>query len=328
MQKVRVALVLCAVLVSAGMLVESAPVIPYNQYGFAYKDGVVLPENSTIYAWIDGVCYANATVKNVSVNGTVVYNYEFIVLGDDVTNDNGTVVNPVKEGGLNEDVIYFTYTTGNTVYFANQTSVFVNGSSVEKNLSFYSTTQKALINEIVAEPGDGGNDYVYLYFPDISSINLQNWKLEKCGNGTYSAWNAVLSTLTTQIYPEGSNYLYVDLGGDILSGTGGSLKLLWYSDAMNTWVCVDRVEWNASTGGTHNYAPSNTIMPDATGATTSGMSMKRVGNPPQDTDNCTADFIVTAATARPPATTELSGMFMVPGVIAALALTEIWIRRK
>ncbi|MEM3738218.1 MAG: hypothetical protein QW204_00520 [Thermoplasmata archaeon] len=275
------------------MGVIGAPVIPYNQYGLAYKEGNLLPSNSTITAWIDGVKYGNA-----SVNATGFY--DLIVPGDNITVINGTIVNPVKEGGIDNDMIYFTYETNGSIYFANQTSVYVNGSSVEKNLTFYATTQKALIYEVVAEPGDGGSDYIYLYFPLISAVNLQDWKLEKCGNGSYSAWSAPLSSLTTQIYPSGSNYLYVDLGGNILSGNGGSLKLLWYSSASSAWLCIDRVEWNATTGGTHNYSPSNTLMEDATGAVTPGMSIKRVGTPPVDTNNCAVDFIVTNATERPP----------------------------
>ncbi|MEM4160995.1 MAG: hypothetical protein QW531_03345 [Thermoplasmata archaeon] len=293
----RVVFGFCVMFLVCAIPAFGAPLTPYNQYGLAYKDGNLLPENSTINAWIDGVKYGNATVNATGF-------YDIIVLGDNITVFNGTMINPIKEGGVDNDLIYFTYETGGNIYFANQTAIYQNGSSVEKNLTFYATTQKALIYEVIAEPGDGGTDYVYLYFPDISGVNLQDWKLEKCGNGTYSEWSATLSTLVTQIYPSGSNYLYVDLGQNILSGTGGSLKLLWYSSSSATWLCIDRVEWNATVNGTHTYSPSNTIMADATGATTQGMSIKRIGTPPMDTDNCAVDFIVTSGTPRPPTTPE------------------------
>lgn len=318
MKLLRVLFVLCVMLLGCSIVANGAPVTPYSQYGIAFKDGNILPQNSTIKAWIDGVKYGETTVNATGF-------YDIVVVGDDITVLNGTEINPVKEGGVDNDMIYFTYETGGNIYFANQTAIYVNGSIVEKNLTFYATIQRALINEVVAEPGDGGTDYVYLYFPDIGNVNLQDWKLEKCGNGTYSAWNATLSSLTTQIYPSGSNYLYVDLGGNILSGSGGSLKLLWYSPASATWLCIDRVEWNASANGTHTYSPSNTIMADATGATTPGMSIKRIGTPPMDTDNCAVDFIVSTATERPPPSLEsFNVLILFPAAIA----TVIVFRRR
>lgn len=313
-------LVLFVMFFVCSMAAAGAPVIPYNQYGFAYKDGNLLPQNSTVNAFIDGVKYG---YTNVNATGF----YDIIVPGDNITIINGTTVNPVKEGGIDNDLIYFTYEVGGSIYFANQTSMYVNGSSVEKNLTFYATTQKALINEVVAEPGDGGNDYVYLYFPDIAGVNLQNWKLEKCGNGSYSAWNATLYSLVTQVYPTGSNFLYVDLGGNILSGNGGSLKLLWYSSSSTTWLCIDRVEWNATTNGNHNYSPSNTIMEDATGATTPGMSIKRIGTPPLDTDNCAVDFIVVNASERPPSTIEHMDMVIILPT-AIITVFVVYTRRR
>ncbi|MCX8173010.1 MAG: hypothetical protein N3F63_00155 [Thermoplasmata archaeon] len=320
MKPSKVLLVLAVMFFVGSVSAVGAPVIPYNQYGLAYKGGTLLPQNSAIKAWIDGVNYGNT-----SVNATGFY--DLIVPGDNITVINGTTVNPVKEGGVDNDLIYFTYEENGSIYFANQTALYVNGSSVEKNLTFYATTQKALINEVVAEPGDGGNDYVYLYFPDIAGVSLQNWKLEKCGNGSYSAWSATLSSLTTQVYPTGSNYLYVDLGGNILSGNGGSLKLLWYSSASTTWLCIDRVEWNATVGGTHTYSPSNTVMPDATGATTSGMAIKRIGTPPVDTDDCAVDFIVTSATGRPPVIQE-HVVLMLPIFPAILITVLATFRRR
>lgn len=319
MKSIRVLLVVSGMFFVFSITVAGAPVIPYNQYGLAYKDGNLLPQNSIINALIDGVKYGNASIN---ITGF----YDLIVPGDNITVINGTTVNPLKEGGLDNDLIYFTYETGGNIYFANQIAVYVNGSSVEKNLTFYATVQKALINEVIAEPGDGGNDYVYLYFPDISTVNLQNWKLEKCGNGSYSAWSATLSSLTTQVYPTGSNYLYVDLGGNILSGNGGSLKLLWYSSYSTTWLCIDRVEWNDTTNGTHNYSPSNTIMSDATGTTTLGMSIKRIGTPPMDTDNCTVDFIVTSATERPPIISEYANILI--SILPAMTIAVFFTLRR
>ena len=305
------------VVLGAATLAGAAPIIPYNQYGLASMNGTNLPESSVIVGWIDGVKYSNTTVNATG-------NYDIIIPGDDITSG---LNNTIKEGGVDGDAIYFTYENAGIVYYANQTSVYVNGSSVELNLTFYESIQKALIYEVVAEPADG-TDYVYLYFPDISSVNYQEWKLERCGNGTYAAWSQILSNLTVAQYPAGSNYLYVDLGGNVLSPNGGDLKLLRYSTSANAWFCVDRVEWNASVNGTHSYVPGNTIMPDASGATTPGMSIKRVGTPPQDTDNCSADFIVTQATERPPFVTEMHLPIMFFILLCATIFCVIKGRRK
>src|SRR5207302_212363 len=106
-----------------------------------------------------------------------------------------------------------------------------------------STPQILKIEGIVTQPAQGGDQFVFLCNPTGSTVSLADYYLERDALGTYH-------------------------GGSI-SLAGDALKLVYRNPggaaapAGGRDVVVDRVELNATSGGTLTWEPGNTIMGDA-----------------------------------------------------------------
>ncbi|MFQ6128296.1 MAG: hypothetical protein ACE5QW_05290, partial [Thermoplasmata archaeon] len=289
--------------------------VPHNLYGHAWDfNGVDLPDGAFVSAWIDGVMYG--------------WNWTFIDWDDpdplnrtskiDIDTPGNQVTIPgdpdtpwVKEGG-DEDVDDIMYVWGDMTNIAvtlgsngtifEQTTVWHTFVSEYIDISIATTQPPAFpkINNIVTQPSDGGTQYIYIYGPQ--GTPMDEYYLEKN--------DGQLQNLGTRIYLSGTisdtEYFYVDLGAiDRLNTTGDELKLVWENPGGpgtpfgGMDVVVDRVEFNASAGGTHYGEPDNTIMADAP-APGLGFEIHRQPSAGDDTNDCSVDFISGFEIGRPP----------------------------
>ncbi|MEE9489065.1 MAG: PKD domain-containing protein [Thermoplasmata archaeon] len=266
-------------------------------------------------SWIDGVMYGwNWTFTDMLdpdiLNRTSKIDID--TAGNQVTKPGDPDTPWVKEGGDHgvDDIMYvWGDMTGTTVALGSPTTIFEQTDVWETIGDFYSnliiapTQPPALpkINNIVTLPGDAGTQYIYIFGPPGTSMD--EFYLEKN--------DGVLHNVATQIFLSGTisetMYFYVDLGvTDYLSPLGDELKLVWENPGGpgtpfgGMDVVVDRVEYNATAGGTHFGEPDNTIMLDAVppGPT---FDIHRTPMPGFDTNDCTADFIAGPEPGRPPA---------------------------
>jgi hypothetical protein len=156
------------------------------------------------------------------------------------------------------------------------------------------------ISQIIPDPTDGlGPDYVLIYTED-PFFSMDDFYLEKNDgvlNGPTQTFTGV-SNATANFYANLTNPA-MDL-----DPCGDELKLVWSNmgpafGGMD--IVVDRVEWNATVGGTHFTEPDNTIMTDAAPPVCSE-SIRRTGTFPvyaDDTNDNAVDFIVDSPWPRP-----------------------------
>ena len=275
---------ICLLLVSALVLTSFAGLVagtlPHERYGQAYIDAAQAPNGYTVTAWIYGTEYeADDTSEG---DGS----YQLYVPLDDL--DDTTI----KTGGANGETIFYMINTGTNKYLANEVSTFESGGIEAADLNFWVTGQPDMdikINEIVLEPADAGNQYVYLYVP--AGATLADWRLE-----THAGVIGSLDALTTAAHPTDAELLYVDLGGAPLGTGPGHLMLSWQASggiAGNNWVTLDRVEY-----GDQAISPDNTIHPEYPTAPGAGEGLVRVTKG-VDTDDSSVDFTIAGETGRP-----------------------------
>ena len=292
--------------------------VPHNLYGHAWDIGDVnFTEGEFMSAWIDGVMYG----WNWTFDDTLDPDYPLGLNWSskyDIDTDGNQVTIPgdpdtpwVKEGGDHniDDIMYVWGDMTETVVSLGSTSTIFEQTTVWKtfvaeyiNLTIAPTQPSALpkINNIVTLPSDAGTQYIYIFGPPGTSMD--EFYLEKN--------DGVLHNVATQILLSGTisetTYFYVDLGAtDYLGPLGDELKLVWENPGgLGTPfggmdVVVDRVEYNATAGGTHFGEPDNTIMPDAI-PPGPGFGISRQPMPGADTNDCLADFGSGAEPGRPP----------------------------
>jgi len=153
------------------------------------------------------------------------------------------------------------------------------------------------INNVTTQSSDGGNQYLYIYGPE--DTDMSNYYLEKNDGKTHGA-----TVNFTGVIPASSLY-YVDLlATDFLDPNGDELKLVWKNSRTafgGNDIVVDRIEFNASTSGTHYGVPDNTrtdyLVEDDATAPSVGEEMYRltIG---QDTNDCLVDFEIQTETGR------------------------------
>ena len=292
--------------------------VPHNLYGHAWDvGGVNYTPGEFMSAWIDGVMYGwNLTFDDILDPEYPVSNWtskiDIDTAGNHVTKPGDPDTPWVKEGGDHniDDIMYVwgdmtetTVTLGSPTTIFEQTTVWQTFGVEYINLSIAPTQPPALpkINNIVTLPNDAGTQYIYIFGPP--GTPMDEFYLEKN--------DGVLHNVATQIFLSGTisetMYFYVDLGAtDYLGPLGDELKLVWENPGGpgtpfgGMDVVVDRVEYNATAGGTHFGEPDNTIMPDANppGPT---FDIHRQPMPGFDTNDCSADFISGFEPGRPPA---------------------------
>ncbi|MFW6038131.1 MAG: InlB B-repeat-containing protein, partial [Candidatus Saliniplasma sp.] len=255
--------------------------LPFERYGQANIDGGTVEDGYTVTSWIDGTQYGD----NETYHGDG--SYRIITDGDDETDTT------VKSGGESGDtIVYRIEDQDGNVYIADETDTFDSGGDTAADLNYASGSQPSTdvkINELVPQPDDAGNQYVYIYDP--VNITLGDWELSD-----HDGFSATLDTLTTH-YFEADNLLYVELDGTEPIGTdAGHLMLSWNPDtsgiADNNMVVMDRVEF-----GNQDTQPQNTTLIDYLGAPAQGQGLVRETDG-VDTDDCDADFTVAAETGR------------------------------
>ena len=89
--------IICLLLANfSTVLAGGPPGLPSSFYGTALVDGVAVPEDTVITAWINGVQYGTGLVKLVESQ----LGYSVDVLADDAST-------PEKEGGVSGDTVVF-----------------------------------------------------------------------------------------------------------------------------------------------------------------------------------------------------------------------------
>jgi len=253
-------------------------ILPHERYGVAYIDGVNSPDDYTVTSWIHGVQFGSTNTFNGDGS------FSIDTYGDDTSDIT------CKYGGLDGDSIVYRINTGENLYIADENNTFNSGGMEYGDLNFYSTDQpssEVKINELVAQPGDSGNQYVYIYDP--VGIDKSRWRLED-----HDGWSAEIDTLTTDY---DGNLLYVDLGStSVLDQDADEIILSWDPLStginQNNWAAMDRVEY-----GYQTTQPDNTTLPDHPSSIGIGQGLARY-SPGVDTNDCQADFILQDETGR------------------------------
>lgn len=119
--KLIIAFILIGLLLSHISIVNAFPPLPSSFWGTVKVNGVNVPPDTVISAWINGVKYAYTTVLEYS--GDTVYSLD--IPGDDLA------TTAVIEGGVPGDTIV--YQIGDLV--ADQTGSWSSGQNVMKNLT-------------------------------------------------------------------------------------------------------------------------------------------------------------------------------------------------
>ena len=280
--KSGVCILLVSALVLTGFAAMVAGTLPHEVWGVAQIDASTADNGDTITAWIDGTQYEAGDVFNGDGS------YQIWVPLDDTGDAT------IKTGGVNGDMVYFMIDNtadGRPNYVASEIATFDSGNIQELNLNFATGVQPPFhkINEIVVDPADAGNQYVYLYVP--GGAVLADWRLE-----THDGVIGTLDTLTVIAHPSDADLVYVDIGVSPLGTTAGHLMLSWQSGsgvAGDNWIALDRVEYGDQAG-----SPGNTIHPEYPTAPGSGEGLVRVTKG-VDTDDSSVDFTIATETGRP-----------------------------
>ena len=284
---------------------EAAPPMPYNLFGIA-RDASFNPLQppTRITGFIDGVDYSNGT-SVYSLSG----NYDMDVYGNWWTNTGQPNTPEVKEGGDIGDQIMVVAgdmtTTGQVFTVLKTWSTGTVDFQPFITLAPGPANQPVLLKiaRIVTRPADAGTQYVYICNPTSQRVDASFYTLERDSPGMFNGPTHAISG----VIPPGG-LLYVDenawVGGGPPNVNGDNLKLVWTNNGSafgTSNVVIDRVEFNATSGGTLFWEPGNTIMSDAA-APALGREIRRTfacG----DTNNNAVDFTDAPETGRPSSNT-------------------------
>lgn len=245
--------------------VAAPPPIPMRVQGQALdRGGSPLPFNTPIRTFVDGVGYSN---ESRVYNGAG--SYAVLIGGNSKANPDISDTPNVQEGANLGDLVIFAagdFTTSADVF--REVVPWSPGAvqSLNLNLGSDATTPRPIkIGGIVAQPARGGDQFVLVCNPTASSVSLADYFLEGNAPGTYHGRNL---SLTGALPPMTSTQ--VSLGSPIwLAPRGDALKLVYrnprgpLASAGGMDIVVDRVEFNATNGGTLMWEPGNTILGDA-----------------------------------------------------------------
>jgi len=255
---------LCAILILAEPIVAPPP-IPMRTEGHALDaTGAPLPSGSPIHTFVDGVDYSNASRVQDAAGSFVV-----LTAGNSKTNANVSDTPTRQEGANLGDVVIYAsgvFTSFTPVF--RDVDVWTPGGMTTKDLtlgSSASTPQPLKIQGLVTLPARGGDQFVFLCNPTSSAVSLADFSLERDALGTYRGpridlANGIAAGATIRVNLTSPSWLIPS--GDALKlvyrNPGGSSATAGGRDLV-----VDRVEFNATRGGTLNWEPANTIMGDA-----------------------------------------------------------------
>ncbi|MEE9223591.1 MAG: hypothetical protein V3U51_02460 [Thermoplasmata archaeon] len=297
--------------------------IPHNSWGHPFDEtGAIFGIDEKLTSWVDGVEYgSNLTFTS----GPDVW-FNIDTAGDWMTGPGDPNTPWRKEGGnLGDPIMYVWGDVTNIKLDPGGDGILDYGVFEEYDLwwttavNYTDLNLTALadqpplfpkISQIIPEPADGLADYVLIYTED-PFFPMDQFYLEKNDGSLYGP----IQTLTG--VSNATAYFYASLKDIDLDGCGDELKLVWNNTGPGFGgndIIVDRVEWNATSGGTHYDEPDNTIMTDAQtpACGASNFALRRKGTFPiydQDTNDNTNDFVIDTpwprAAINPPSITIL-----------------------
>lgn len=252
-------------LLASTIPVAAPPPIPMRTDGRAFdRSASALPPSTPIRTFVDGVGYSNASAVRDGIGS-----FSVLTVGNSKTNMNGSDTPTIQEGANRGDRVIFAAGDfiGHTDVFQ-ETIPWYPGAVVAQNLMLGSnaTTPEAVkIQGVVTRPAQGGNQFVLVCNPAAAPVSLFDYYLETDAPSSYHgkvfALTGALASLAI---------LRVNLTSTTwLTPSGDALKLVYRNpkgasaSAAGLDIVVDRVEFNATSGGSLNWEPGNTIMGDA-----------------------------------------------------------------
>ncbi len=239
--------------------------IPMTTQGAAYDaSGAPLPAGTPIRTFIDGVDYSNDSAVTGGAGS-----YSVLTAGNWVLNATTPEPSPTKHGANAGETTFYAASdfTASALVFQ-ETLAWASDTVVMQDLhlgGLASTPQPLKIQGIVTQPARGGTPYVLLCNPTASAASLADYYLQRDAPGTYDGANFSLSGSlgAGAIVQENLSTIFG------LVPTGDALKLVYRNpggssaSAAGADIVVDRVEFNATIGGTLDWQPGSTIMGSA-----------------------------------------------------------------
>ncbi len=264
------------------------------------RSGSPLPKGTPVRTFIDGVDYSNdSSVADAAGS------YSVLTQGNLVINATTAEPSPTKHGAnAGETVLYASsdFTTSADVF--QETRAWQSDTVVTQDVhlgSVATTPQPVKIQGVVTQPARGGTPYVFLCNPTSAAVSLSDYYLQRDAPGTYYGANLSLAgglaagaTVQENITPAFG-----------LDATGAALKLVYRNpggagaSAGGMDIVVDRVEFNATAGGTLYWQPGSTTMGSAP-APGPGQILER--SPSCADSNSPSDFHVATEPGLPSAT--------------------------
>jgi len=239
---------------------RAAPPPPYNLYGIATSDGVTpLGMGTRITAFIDGVDYSNASSVYTSAG-----NYDVDVFGDWVTAPGQPNTPERKEGGsLGDETMFVAGDMTLTGQVFTTKKFWTPNDYVLETIQLAPQQPNLLkICKLVPYPNDTWPPYAYIFNPGAAVPGSQYY-LQK---DLLLSYAGPIFTLSGTINP---GYTYVNMTSYSFAPGGDNLRLAWDNLGGTGFggsdIIVDRVEFNATAGGTLYWEPGNTDMTDAPG---------------------------------------------------------------
>jgi hypothetical protein len=259
------------IVVFGPLAVVAPPPIAMRTQGHALdQSGSPLPMGTPIRTFIDGVNYTTGRfLGDVMAVQDGIGSFAVLTTGNSKTNGNVSDTPSVQEGANPGDAVI--YAAGD---FTALTGVFQEsfawspGNVTIRDMHLgasFSTPQPVKVGGIVTLPARGGNQFVFVCNPTGSPVSLADYFLERDAPGTYHGGAINLTGVVA-----GSSSVRVNLtSSSWLTPTGDALKLVYRNPkggaatAGGKDIVVDRLEFNATQGGTLYWEPGNTILGDA-----------------------------------------------------------------
>ena len=230
--------------------------------GHAYDAvGNPLAVGTPIRTFIDGVDYSNASHVHDGVGS-----FDVATAGNWVISGTTPEPTPIKHGAnLGETVTYAAGDFTTTVAVFREVAAWAPDTTVTQDLHLgvpSSTPAPLKIEALVPQPAAGGPQYVLVCNPTSAAVSLGDYYLQVDRPGTYFGANFSLAGGLAATSVERVN-LTSSFG---LIPTGDALKLVYRNPggsgapAGGADIAVDRLEYNATVGGTLDWQPGATIM--------------------------------------------------------------------
>ncbi len=244
---------------------RAAVPIPMTTEGTAYDaSGSPLPQGTPVRTFIDGVDYSNDSAVSTASGS-----YSVLTQGNLVINATTPEPSPTKHGAnAGETVVYTASDFTSSADVFQETTPWHSDTVVGLDLHLGSagtTPQAVKIQGIVSQPARGGPPYIFLCNPTAAPVSLSDYYLQRDAPGTYYGANLSLAGALAVGTTVREN-LTAAFG---LVPSGDALKLVYRNpggggaSAGGMDIVVDRVEFNASVGGTLDWQPGSTVMGSA-----------------------------------------------------------------